>query len=105
MWSRSAGAGNNGLHVCALVTNVVAQTEWQDPVITRIVYCTARIDAVTNLSGQADQDVYLLALRRSASVDHIEFGNYVTRVKHALLATTDPRTSRPVLATSQWPRW
>jgi hypothetical protein len=100
------GRGQPGwrwLDVRALVTDVVAQTEWQGPAITRIVYCTARIDALTNPSGQADQDTYLLALRRSSSVDHIEFGNYVARVKHALLATSDPRTSRPVLATSQWP--
>ena len=91
------------LDIRSLVTKVIDQSSWQNPVVKRVVYCTARTDEVTNPSGFADQDVYLLALRKSNSVDHIEFGNYVARVKNALLATKDPTTSRPVLTTSQWP--
>jgi uncharacterized LabA/DUF88 family protein len=103
---QQCGRGQQGwrwLDIRGLATAVINQSSWQDASVKRVVYCTARIDEVTNPSGFADQDVYLLALRKSKSVDHIEFGNYVSRVKNALLATKDPTTSRPVLTTSQWP--
>lgn len=61
------------------------------------------MDAVTNPSGAADQDVYLKALVATKSVDWIEYGNYVARVKAALLATPDPATHKPVITTSHWP--
>lgn len=70
--------------------------------LERIVYCTARIDAKSNPVGHDEQDVYLKALSSSGSVDHIEYGNYVSRVKAAPLATRDVR-GRPILAEPQWP--
>lgn len=66
------------------------------------MYCTARIDGASNPSGQADQDVYLKALKDVGSVDHIEYGYYVARVKTAPLATKGPG-GRPQLVTPQWP--
>ena len=68
-------------------TLVSSQAPWAGAAIDRIVYCTARVDAVTNPSGHADQDVYLKALLASGSVDHIEYGHYVSRVRQAVLAT------------------
>ncbi|MGL4178800.1 MAG: NYN domain-containing protein [Dermatophilaceae bacterium] len=68
-----------------------------------MVYCTARVDAVTNPSAAADQDVYLKALVASGSVDWIEYGNYVARTKRALLAVDRPQSRRPEILTSQWP--
>lgn len=47
--------------------------------------------------GNREQDVYLRALRRSQTTDHIELGNYVHRVARAPLATPD-RNGRPILA-------
>jgi hypothetical protein len=81
---------------------VAAQAGWAGASIDRIVYCTARTSAATNPSGHADQDVYLQALRTSGSVDFIEYGNCVARVKFAPLATKGPR-GRPVLTTPGWP--
>jgi hypothetical protein len=46
--------------------------------------------------------VYLKALLSSGSVDHIEYGKYVARLKRAPLAVKD-RNNRPVVATSAWP--
>ncbi len=69
----------------------------------RIVYCTARIDAVSNPSGHADQDVYLKSLIAARSVDHIEYGYYVSNMKQGVLAVKDPTTGRPVVASSRWP--
>jgi hypothetical protein len=69
---------------------------------TTIVYCTARIDAVSNPSGAVDQDVYLKALLASGSVDRIDYGHYVARVKYAPLARPD-RKGRPVLVRPDWP--
>ncbi|MDQ3641792.1 MAG: NYN domain-containing protein, partial [Actinomycetota bacterium] len=71
--------------------------------IQKVTYCTARVDAVTNPSAYADQDVYLKALVATGSVDWIEYGNYVARTKPALVATDDPVTHRPVIHTSKWP--
>ncbi len=59
--------------------------------VERVVYCTARIDGASNPSGQADQDVYLKALLAAGSVDHIEYGTCVARVKTAPLAVRDPQ--------------
>jgi hypothetical protein len=66
------------------------------------VYCTARIDGAANPSGHADQDVYLKALLTTGSVDHIEYGTYVSRVKTAPSAVKDPR-GRPQLVGPTWP--
>ena len=74
------GRGTTGwrwLDIRALATTLVAEhsAEWPSAAVERVVYCTARIDASTNPSGAADQDVYLKALLASRSVDHIELGN------------------------------
>ncbi|MEO3863150.1 NYN domain-containing protein [Acrocarpospora sp. B8E8] len=100
------GRGTPGwrwLDLRTLGTDLVARrTNWHGAHVERIVYCTARIDGAENPDGQRDQSVYLNALRASGSVDHIEFGYYVSRVKYAPLALRD-RTGRPVLARSAWP--
>jgi uncharacterized LabA/DUF88 family protein len=83
-------------------TLINARVSWSGAHLERVIYCTARIDGVTNPSGQADQDVYLKALISSGSVDHIEYGNYVARVKRAPLAVKD-RRGRPKLVAPTWP--
>ncbi|MFE6972064.1 hypothetical protein [Streptomyces sp. NPDC057682] len=75
---------------------------WTEASLERIVYCTARISAATNDSAQRDQDIYLKALLASQSVDYIEYGKYVYRVKAAPLARKD-RRGRPQLVTPDWP--
>lgn len=100
------GRGTSGwrwLDLRALAADLVARrTDWRGARVARVVYCTARIDGVDNPDGQRDQGVYLNALLASGSVDFIEFGYYVSRVKYAPLAVRD-RTGRPVLARSTWP--
>jgi hypothetical protein len=49
------------------------------------------LDGASNPSGQADQDVYLKALLATGSVDRIEYGTYVARIKTAPLAIKDTR--------------
>lgn len=97
-------AGWRWLDVRGVVESVIGtQGSWAGARIERIVYCTARVDSVTSPDAFADQDVYLKALKTSGSVDWIEFGNYVSRTKNALLAIEDPKTRRPVVLTSRWP--
>jgi uncharacterized LabA/DUF88 family protein len=84
-------------------TLVREQRGWPGAVVTRVVYCTARVDAKTNPSAHADQDVYLKALAAAGSVDWIEYGNYVARAKRALVASEHPVTRKPVIHTSAWP--
>lgn len=91
------------LDLRALASRLVAERRsWVGASVERVVYCTALIDGSANPSGRADQDVYLKALLASESVDHIEHGYYVSRVKAAPLATRDLK-GRPVLTRPQWP--
>jgi uncharacterized LabA/DUF88 family protein len=99
-----SSAGWRWLDVRSLVESVVAaHPRWSAATVERVVYCTARVDAVTHPSAHADQDVYLKALLAAGSVDWIEYGNYVARTKTGLVATEDPLTHRPVIRTSAWP--
>lgn len=96
-------AGWRWLDVRALATTLLAQRQdWLGAVVERVVYCTARVDAVTNASAHADQDVYLKALTATGSVDWIEYGTYVARAKKGLLAGEDARR-RPIIQSSSWP--
>ena len=96
-------AGWRWLDVRALADSLLsASPNWTGAALERIVYCTARISAATNASAQRDQDVYLKALVAHQSVDHIEYGKYVFRVKNAPLATKD-RRGRPQLVAPAWP--
>jgi hypothetical protein len=89
------GRGTPGwrwLDIRGLATSLVAaRSNWQGATIDRVVYCTALIDAATNPSGYADQDVYIKAITGYPSVDHVELGYYVARVKQAPLAVQDSR--------------
>jgi hypothetical protein len=71
--------------------------------LERLVYCTARIDKRDNPVGRSEQDIYLLALTGAGTVTHVEYGQYVSRVKKAPLATEDAK-GRPVLTEAKnWP--
>jgi uncharacterized LabA/DUF88 family protein len=94
-------AGWRWIDIRALADSLLPPS-WPGATITRVVYCTARISAASNPSGHADQDVYLKALTAANSVDLIEHGTYVARVKRAPLATPDKK-GRPILTTSNWP--
>jgi hypothetical protein len=100
------GRGTPGwrwLDVRGLLTTLVGERiNWPAAQLTRVVYCTAAISARDNPSGAFDQDVYLQALRASGSVDHVEFGRYVARVRRAPLATPDKR-GRPELTRPSGP--
>ncbi|MCK2236918.1 MULTISPECIES: NYN domain-containing protein [unclassified Crossiella] len=104
---KRCGRGTPGwrwLNVRGLARTTVAEQgqRWPAATVTRVVYCTARIDGATNPSGSADQDVYLRALRASGSVDHIEYGNYISKVIKRPLAVAGNRR-RPVLVEPDWP--
>jgi uncharacterized LabA/DUF88 family protein len=100
------GRGTPGwrwLDLRALASDLVSRrSSWTQAQVHRVVYCTARIDSGSNPSGQADQDIYLKALVAANSVDLIEYGTYVARVKTAPLAVKDEQ-GRPRLIGSGWP--
>ena len=101
-----SGRGTPGwrwLDLRALADGLVARRgNWVDAHVGRVVYCTARVDGASNPSGQADQDVYLKALLAVGSVDQIEYGTYVARVKTAPLAVKGPN-GKPKLVEAAWP--
>jgi hypothetical protein len=98
------GRGTAGWRWLDVRTLVVSQLRWPGATLERVVYCTAVIDAATNASGYHDQDIYLRALQAAKSVDLIEYGTYVARVKQAPLAVrASTQNARPDLVHPQWP--
>lgn len=97
--------GWRSLDIRSLMGSLVsAQRSWPGAQIERIVYCTARIDAGLNPQGHLEQDVYLKALLTTGSVDHIEYGKYVTGLRTRPLAVKGAtKSSPPVLVRSDWP--
>lgn len=96
------GQGKPGWRWLDLRSLATQLATWPGCEVTRVVYCTARISGADNPSGAADQDVYLKALAAAGSADLIEYGSYVSRVKHAPLATADAK-GRPILTRSAPP--
>ena len=72
---------------------VQTRSRWIGTSIDRVVYCTARIDAASHISSQIDQDIYIRALVAASSIDHVEYGYFVTRVKNGALARRTRGTS------------
>lgn len=96
-------AGWRWLDVGALAADLVArQSTWSGAQIERVVFCTARIGGAGNTVSQQEQDVYLRALDRSGSATTISYGNYVSRVATAPLATKG-KGDKPVITRPQWP--
>lgn len=81
---------------------VTGSSGWSNASLTRIVYCTAPMDGASNASGARDHNVYLRALRATASADEIEMGRYINKVISRPLAVRGPN-GKPVLAAAQWP--
>lgn len=75
---------------------------WSAAEICSVTYCTARISGQEGSNSHHEQDVYIRALGISNAVTHIEYGNYVTRLAVAPLATPDKK-NRPVLVNPRWP--
>jgi hypothetical protein len=97
-------AGWRWLDIRSLAGALVAEQAalWPGATVDRVVYCTARISGAANPSGAADQDVYLKALLTSGSVDHVEYGNYISKVIKRPLATEN-KQHRPVIVRPDWP--
>jgi hypothetical protein len=89
------------LDLRGLVTEIAVR-EWPGCTVTKIVYCTARVDALTNPGGHRDQDVYLKALKKSGSVDWIEYGRFYSKAKCRPLATKGPK-DRPIVVNATEP--
>jgi hypothetical protein len=97
-------AGWRWLDVRSLASALVLEQSalWPGATVERVVYCTARIKGSANPSGAADQDIYLKALLESGSADHIEYGNYISKVIKRPLATED-KQHKPVITQPGWP--
>jgi hypothetical protein len=80
------------LDLRALATTIVgvasAQERWNDAVLSRVVYCTAR-------TGDPDQDAYLGALRAHTAYDWVEWGYYTEKLIHRPLAAQPRGAPRP----------
>jgi hypothetical protein len=98
-------AGWRWLDIRRLLQRVLSSRPgWPVATLARVVYCTAVIDAASNPSGFNDQDIYLKALMAAGSVDLIEYGYYVARVKQAPLAVkAQSRSRQPNVVHPQWP--
>ena len=75
----------------------------QGAALDHIVYCTAKVSGSRNPSSAKDQDVYVRALRASGSIDMVEFGTFIQRVKFSPLVVPDGSTMRPKYVRPAWP--
>jgi len=94
------------LNIRALVRDLIDslnEPNWAGSPIHQVLYCTATIDVRSNVAGHARQQTFLKALKASASVDQIEYGNFVWRVKKAPLATENPKSHEPIITHPAWP--
>jgi uncharacterized LabA/DUF88 family protein len=94
-------AGWRWLDVRSLVASRLPAA-WTNASVTRLVYCTARVSGVEDPSAPRDQDRYLRALKLSGTVDQIEYGNFVIRVRHSPLVTASKK-GKPMIVQSRWP--
>lgn len=78
---------------------------WKGASITRIVYCTARVDPSDDPSASVDQAVYLKALVESGSVDVIAEGRYASWAKAEPLVRDSPGRYRPTLYRESGEEW
>ncbi len=103
----SAGhtAGWKWLNIRALAASL-ANEQWAASAphdIVRVVYCTTRVEAtVANPDGPGRQEMFIHALTTSGSVDWVEYGLYVPKVKIRPLATPN-RRGKPVLVHASRP--
>ncbi|GAB36858.1 NYN domain-containing protein [Gordonia otitidis] len=70
---------------------------WKDATVTRVVYCTARVDATDSPSAHTDQNIYLRALKEHGSIDVLELGRYVAWPKVAPLAHKAPNGAAEII--------
>ena len=94
------------LNVRALVRGLIdarPEPNWAGSHLHRVLYCTATIDVKSNAAGYARQQTFVKALQASTSVDRIEYGNFVSRVKKAPLAIPNPKTGEPIITHPAWP--
>jgi hypothetical protein len=83
--------------------SAIAHAQWAGvAVVQPVVYCTSRILGRVSPSGQKRQDDYLRALAKSATIDHVEYGNFFEKTKTRPIATAD-RKGRPVVWPAAYP--
>ncbi|UAJ79475.1 NYN domain-containing protein [Leifsonia sp. ZF2019] len=92
---KHCGRGTHGWRWLDLRALVGPMAGWQGSRITRVIYCTARVEAADNASGRADQTAYLGALVEAGSVDVIAEGRYVSWAKEEPLVNEERGTYRP----------
>jgi hypothetical protein len=91
-------AGWKWLDIRALAASIAAD-EWAAGPhdIVRVVYCTTRVKPLpSNPDGPKRQETFINALLASGSVDWVEYGLFVDKVKTRPLATPN-RKGRPIL--------
>jgi uncharacterized LabA/DUF88 family protein len=90
------------LDVRTLAASLIHPAHWPGATLTRVVYCTAPVSGRDNPSGAHDQSIYITAVKSSGTVDHVELGKYIDKVRIAPLALPDSQ-GRPLLVQSAPP--
>jgi len=81
----------------------IARAHWPaTATVEPVVYCTSRVLGRVSPEGHKRQDDYLRALRKSDSIDAVEYGKFMEKVKTRPIARLDDK-NRPVLITARHP--
>jgi uncharacterized LabA/DUF88 family protein len=91
------------LDIRALISTI-ADDEWgSEAKVGRVVYCTAPLKPDPTKPDQVRrQQLFIKALRAHGSIDHLEEGRFISKVKTRPLATRS-RKGKPVLVTAKHP--
>lgn len=88
-------AGWRWLDLAALATSLINPYVWPDPVLERLVYCTAPRDREGDSTSLRDQQTYIAALRHHIPDLAVLNGKYVPRTKDGVLVEKAHRNRPP----------
>lgn len=74
---------------------------WRGSTVTRVVYCTARVNDPEDPDQIQRQNIYLSALATHRSVDHIEEGYYASWAKESVMSAHPSGTRAPSVLKDQ----
>ncbi|WP_246842911.1 NYN domain-containing protein [Allokutzneria sp. NRRL B-24872] len=100
-------AGWRWLDIGSLAKSLINPRLWPNPVLDRIVYCTALRDRENDPSSLADQEAYIGALKHHCGNVLVAYGKYMPRTSTGLLVDRSGGRPRQLISPGgdQLPDW
>lgn len=99
--TRQFGPVTRGWKWIDLRAVATARAGWPGSVVSRVVYCTAKVNDPDDQAQTQRQQHYLAALAQSGAVDLIELGYFNSWAKESAMTVEGPGTRNPTLLRDQ----